>query len=433
MLEKIFSNLMMDFNGFFKNHLRIATSVGCRMTLKKLKNVFKNNIYAQNPLRTHEFIHRENIASYAPYLQTSLFKRDTFHALQSRYYSTRTNGMIIWNLDPHGNSNIYSNLRESKSFGYRKNGFIKQQSWNHLYYNGIGSSQNAMRNYSFKPTLRSNSKNLDKVKEYAYNAVPDFNRLVHEFEKMKERPKRVLIILMLIIGTLTTTLYTYWDHVKSFFGQQGAEVASMTLKSENLQRTSIEVVNNVLTDSTTTNKVVELLRDLVNKDETKVLLIGLLVRLMQDETTKEQLGILLSTQLKILIQDPNTMVLLSVFVQDLLKREDTKQNLIYLVKNVLNDPGFKQYAQEWASELVRSDLVLQSGASAGKSIVDAVLTNESVRKTGVDYLSNVVTDREVQASAGYALRHAALISINPWHSAKPKDNNDINSPPGDEA
>jgi len=293
---------------------------------------------------------------------------------------------------------------------------------------------NQKRIYSFRATPPNSSKNLEKVKEHishAYQNVPDFNRIIHEFEKMKARPKRLLVYLLCVMLVFAATLYTYWDHLKSFFGKQGAEVASMSLKSEDLQRTSVEMVNSVLTDPNTTNKVVELLKDLVRRDDTKALLVGLVVRIMQDESTKTNLGILLSQQLKILLKDPNTLNVLADFVEMLLKREDTKDNLKVLVWNVLQDEQFKGDVQNWAQDLVLSETVKNSAIQLGLKTVDDVLKNENVRKAGVNYLVGVVTDRKVQSQAGHALRNAALISINPWHNSSSDADHDINTPPSE--
>mmetsp|Transcript_335 Transcript_335/g.611 ORF Transcript_335/g.611 Transcript_335/m.611 type:complete len:456 (+) Transcript_335:148-1515(+) len=226
-----------------------------------------------------------------------------------------------------------------------------------------------------------------------------------------------------IVGGVVLVIYVFWASILAFFGDQTSLVAKKTLDSEDVhlsaQFLTSEVVVSVLTDPNTTTEVINLLRNLINRPETQVLLVDLLLHILKDDRTMHQLHVLVSDQLKLLLEDENTMAVAQDFVYRLLQKEDTKNQLVGVVQHTLSDPELVEWIQQWASNVVTSDNVINATTTLSNKTVKEIMEDEDMKIMVANFANDVLSERSIQQKAGYALWEAVGWAVVPSYFKPP--------------
>ncbi|KAL9658064.1 hypothetical protein ABK040_012302 [Willaertia magna] len=238
---------------------------------------------------------------------------------------------------------------------------------------------------------------------------------------------RILGIAALIFGILGSI---YSEEIKNFFSEHGADVASRSLSSENVQISaetlSKAVVQQVLNDPKTIEHAVNFLTELISRPETQKLLVDLLLQVLKDEGTQKYAQTFVKEVIAFyLMQDEHTLKVTTDFVVRVLAQKETKDQLVVLLNSALQEPSFRHEVAELFSSVILYDVVKKSAAELGIGSVHTIMDDEAVQKHSEEFVHSLLMNKKIQHDAGFALYEAMKVSITPgWFYYPPKKSDD---------
>ncbi|KAF0974028.1 hypothetical protein FDP41_006959 [Naegleria fowleri] len=243
---------------------------------------------------------------------------------------------------------------------------------------------------------------------------------------LKRRGYSLFRILIISLVVISVVIYKFGENIKNFFSQHGADVASKSLESKNLkmsaEQLSKDVVQQVLSDPKTVEQAVNFLSQLFARKDTQDLLVALLLQVLKDPTTQTYVSKFVKEIVAMyLLHDEQTMQVTADFVYRILQKPETKDQLVILLNNALQDESFRQSVAEMFSAVILYDVVKKSGAELGSDAVHTVLEDQNVKQHAESFITAVLLNQKIQHDAGFALWEALKVSLTPtWFYHPPK-------------
>ncbi len=283
-----------------------------------------------------------------------------------------------------------------------------------------------------KPPAPLNDKPPQNSTDYAIWHVTQ--QLLHRIEDRlpKYRDYNSLKILGFgLTGALLLT-YIFQKQIKGFFSQHGAEVASQSLSSSNVQNSagdlSKAVLQQVLEDPKTSDVAVQFLANLVRRPDTQQMLTTLVVTTLQDDSMKKQISELARDQVAwYLLHDQQTLENFVSLITRTILRDETLSSSNELVKKVLQDAYVQDQVAQMLSKVVVTDFMKQGAVELGTQTLHQVLDDENIKEHTTTFVRAVLQDQAIQHDAGYALWEALKVSVTPRWFAR-----ETEAPPSEE-
>jgi hypothetical protein len=231
--------------------------------------------------------------------------------------------------------------------------------------------------------------------------IPHIHNIIRAARRTQWR-NTIIISSSVLVGTGLTSWYFY-DNIKTFFGKQGADVATMSLNDEAVHESVHEltggVLKKILADQNTSNTIVAFLQSLVARPDTQQLLVGLLITSLNDPKLQEQLQQLILTQATDLLNNEGTLNSVTDLVYKLIDKPETKQVLYNLLARLIKDEQFKSDLNNLTGDIIESDVVQKKATAAGLQSVHDILDDPKVQQHSIDFFKGTFSNDKLKENA----------------------------------
>eukprot|EP00617_Octactis_speculum_P026337 CAMPEP_0185756428 /NCGR_PEP_ID=MMETSP1174-20130828/14862_1 /TAXON_ID=35687 /ORGANISM="Dictyocha speculum, Strain CCMP1381" /LENGTH=309 /DNA_ID=CAMNT_0028435391 /DNA_START=286 /DNA_END=1215 /DNA_ORIENTATION=+ len=236
-------------------------------------------------------------------------------------------------------------------------------------------------------------------------------------ELLKVQNRARLLAAIVLLTAMGTTYVMFSDTILSFFGRETAEVARQVLKNEGLQDQTLELANaavqSVLRDPEVRARALAFLRETASSEETRRAMVRLSVQVLKDPLVLEDAAALGKEVWLNLIRDPDTMdELVSVLKQALLHAQ-TQTAVIELIGRLCQDETVQGSVQALFHRLFLEADIQEALNEMMINSSHAVLDDASIARESRRFVSEVVSDAEVQRTGGQALWQSVVYSVEP--------------------
>jgi uncharacterized membrane-anchored protein YjiN (DUF445 family) len=261
-------------------------------------------------------------------------------------------------------------------------------------------------------------------------------QLYHKLDnRLQYRGYSTLRILAGVVGGSVLLTWLFQKQIKGFFSEHGAEVASQSLSSSNVQTSagdlSKAVIQQVLQDPKSSDMAVQFLTQLSQRPDTRRMVVELVVSVLNDEQTKQQVSQLAREQVAwYLLNDPQTLEnVVTMFTRALMSNQ-TLASSNELVKKVIQDEYVQDQVAQMFAKVIVTDYVKSSAQDLGTHTIHQVLEDENVKEHTTSFVRAVLQDQHIQHDAGYALWEALKVSLTPrWFARSPTEETPTSTPP----
>lgn len=211
--------------------------------------------------------------------------------------------------------------------------------------------------------------------------------------------------------------YVLWPTLKGDAGKEMADVATVALSDNQLIQSSEHlaksVVQTVLNDPATLKEVTELVVRLSKEEWAQKSVASLLQQSITQPETIEHATILARQVVASLLSDTETKKQVTDFCKELLRDPNIRSSVGGLFQSVLSDKYVLAAVTDLVNSVIVEDSFKKTSSDLGIWVAHEILDNDSVYNHSKEFTTGVLSDYEVQASAGDALWNSVKYVVSP--------------------
>ena len=215
---------------------------------------------------------------------------------------------------------------------------------------------------------------------------------------------------LLILGL---GVYIYGDAIVHMFSGGVAEVTGSEAVQTQVQQLAKAVVTTVLNDAQVLEKATEFVTALSADPVTQQALVQLLLVALRHRDTQQEVYRLSQNVVSQVLDNPQTTQQVVGLLQNVLADPATQDNVLALLRQLMANPATREALGELTTyTLARDDVQEQANGVAGAA-VHMVLNDPKVFEHATDWVTGVLSEKDVQKSSGEHLWNAFTYSITP--------------------
>ena len=215
-------------------------------------------------------------------------------------------------------------------------------------------------------------------------------------------------LLMVALG-----IYIYGDIIVQGVSGGVAEVTGSEAVTTQVELLAKAVVTTVLNDGQVLQKATEFVTALSADPGTQQALVQLLLVALRHKDTQQELYRLSQLIVGNVLSNPQTTQQVVQLFQRVLADPTTQNNVIVLLQQLMVNPTTRTALNELTSVTLQSKQVQQQVNDVASSAIHYTLNDPAVFDHATEFVSGVLTEKDVQKSSGEHLWNAFTYSITP--------------------
>lgn len=225
------------------------------------------------------------------------------------------------------------------------------------------------------------------------------------------------VVLGLAAGGVVVGTVVYWDNFKGWTSEQTAEVATKTIKDENVQRTAQElaksIVDDVLTDEKVYHRASSFLGSVVTSDDTKALLVGVVKATLRDPATLAEVQQLANHVAVDLLKTPATRDQVIALLKQTLADPSSREAFVELLHYAAAQPAVRSALRDMGNAVLEDPAFRATARDSLTEVVHSVLGDPAVKAHATSFFKGVLGDEALQQMGGDALWSAVSYAFTP--------------------
>ena len=215
-------------------------------------------------------------------------------------------------------------------------------------------------------------------------------------------------LLIIAIG-----VYIYGDMIVQGVSGGVAEVTGSEAVTTQVELLAKAVVTTVLNDEQVLQKATEFVSALSADPGTQQALVQLLLVALRHKDTQQELYRLSQLIVGSVLSNPQTTEQVVLLFQRVLADPTTQDNVIILLTQMMENPTTRKSLEQLTAFTLQQDYVQQQVNDVAANAVHYTLNDPAVFDHATEFVSGVLSEKDVQKSSGEHLWNAFTYSITP--------------------
>jgi hypothetical protein len=215
-------------------------------------------------------------------------------------------------------------------------------------------------------------------------------------------------LMLLVMG-----IYIYGDMIVQGVSGGVAEVTGSEAVTTQVELLAKAVVTTVLNDDQVLQKATEFVTALSGDPGTQQALVQLLLVALRHNDTQQELYRLSQLIVGSVLNNPNTTQQVVELFQRVMADPQTQDSVIVLLQQLMANPTTRVAMNELTTATLQSDDVQQQVNDVAASAIHYTLNDPAVFDHATQFVSGVLSEKDVQKSSGEHLWNAFTYSITP--------------------